>query len=85
MNPDFFVQSLQPVVPGRAQDHGRAARAAVGAEAASSAALTLPGVCSTGSRATPAFGGVMLWDASYDQNSAEGGQTYSAFVRTQLP
>ena len=34
---------------------------------------------------TPAFGGVMLWDASYDQNSLEGGQSYSTFVKTQLP
>jgi chitinase len=44
----------------------------------------LPGLLNRVKR-TPAFGGVMLWDASYDQNSAEGGQTYGAFVKTQLP
>jgi chitinase len=36
-------------------------------------------------KGSPAFGGVMLWDASYDQNSAEGGQTFGAFVKTLLP
>jgi chitinase len=36
-------------------------------------------------KTTPAFGGVMLWDASYDQNSAENGQTFGAFVKTLLP
>jgi chitinase len=28
----------------------------------------------------PAFGGFMLWDASFDQNSAVNGQTYGAFL-----
>jgi chitinase len=36
-------------------------------------------------KGTPAFGGVMLWDASYDQNSVEGGTTYGQFVKSQLP
>ncbi|MBI4509347.1 MAG: hypothetical protein HY698_06900 [Deltaproteobacteria bacterium] len=31
-----------------------------------------------------AFGGVMLWDSSYDQNSSEGGQTYGALVASLL-
>ena len=45
---------------------------------------SLPGLLNRVKR-TPAFGGVMLWDASYDQNSVEGGQSYGAFVKTQLP
>jgi chitinase len=35
-------------------------------------------------RNSPAFGGVMIWDASYDQNSVEGGQTFSAAVKALL-
>jgi chitinase len=44
----------------------------------------LPGLLNQ-MKASPAFGGVMLWDASYDQNSAEGGQTFGAFVKSMLP
>jgi chitinase len=35
-------------------------------------------------KGSPAFAGVMLWDASYDQNSLENGQSYSAFARSLL-
>lgn len=31
-------------------------------------------------RDDPAFGGIMLWDASFDRNSVEAGQTYGAFA-----
>lgn len=31
-----------------------------------------------------AFGGVALWDASFDQNSASGGQTYGQLIRQDL-
>ena len=32
----------------------------------------------------PAFAGIMLWDASNDQNSAEGGTTYGAYAKSLL-
>ena len=35
-------------------------------------------------KADPAFGGVMLWDASNDQNSTESGTTYGAYAKTLL-
>jgi chitinase len=35
-------------------------------------------------KSSPAFGGVMLWDASFDQNSGAAGQTYGAFARGLL-
>jgi chitinase len=36
-------------------------------------------------KGSPAFGGVMLWDASYDQNSVAGGRTYGSFVKGLIP
>jgi chitinase len=36
-------------------------------------------------KADPAFGGIMLWDASNDQNSADGsGTTYGAYAKSLL-
>jgi chitinase len=35
-------------------------------------------------KSSPAYGGVMLWDASFDQNSVTSGQTYGAFVKSQM-
>ena len=35
-------------------------------------------------KADPAFGGLMLWDVSNDQNSAEGGTTYGAYAKSLL-
>jgi chitinase len=32
----------------------------------------------------PAFAGIMLWDVSNDQNSAEGGTTYGAYAKSLL-
>jgi chitinase len=36
-------------------------------------------------KGNPAFGGVMLWDASYDQNNIVGGKSYGSFVKGLLP
>jgi chitinase len=35
-------------------------------------------------KADPAFGGIMLWDVSNDQNSTENGTTYGAFAKSLL-
>jgi chitinase len=35
-------------------------------------------------RSNPAFGGIMLWDASFDQNSVEGGVTYGGYASSLL-
>ena len=35
-------------------------------------------------KSDPAFAGIMLWDASNDQNSAEGGVTYGAYAKSLL-
>jgi chitinase len=36
-------------------------------------------------KADPAFAGVMLWDASSDDNSVEGGMGYGAYIKSLLP
>jgi chitinase len=41
----------------------------------------LPAVM-TSVKSNPAFGGVMLWDASNDQNNVVNGQTFGAYLRT---
>jgi chitinase len=35
-------------------------------------------------KSDPAFAGLMLWDVSNDQNSAEGGTTYGAYAKSLL-
>ena len=35
-------------------------------------------------KADPAFAGIMLWDVSNDQNSAEGGTTYGAYAKSLI-
>jgi chitinase len=82
-NPDLFVQAFNqwsqvgpPVVVGLP--------AGVGAGNTFVDRGQLPGLLGR-VKNNPAFGGVMLWDASFDQNSAAGGQSFSAFVKAQLP
>jgi chitinase len=33
---------------------------------------------------SPAFGGIMLWDVSYDQNNVQGGQKFSAYAKSLI-
>jgi chitinase len=35
-------------------------------------------------KADPKFAGIMLWDASNDQNSTEGATTYGAYAKSLL-
>ncbi len=35
-------------------------------------------------KGNPAFGGIMLWDVSFDQNSVQAGQTYGGYVSKLL-
>ncbi len=35
-------------------------------------------------KSSPSFGGVMLWDVSYDQNSTDAGKTYAAYVSSLM-
>jgi chitinase len=41
----------------------------------------LPGLLNS-VKSNPAFGGLMLWDSSFDMNSAQAGKTYGAFAKT---
>ncbi len=33
---------------------------------------------------SPAFGGIVLWDSSYDQHSSDGTSTYGAYAAALL-
>jgi chitinase len=82
-NPDFFVSSFNSWAGvGPKVMVGLPARADAGGGFVGRG--TLPGVLNR-VKSSPAFGGVMLWDASYDQNSDEGGALFSEFIQTQLP
>jgi chitinase len=82
-NPDVLVSTFnQWTKVGPKILVGLPASASAGAGFVARAAL--PGLLGR-VKGSPGFGGVMLWEASYDQNSAEGGMTYGAFVKRQLP
>jgi hypothetical protein len=83
LNPDFFMRSYASWAGvGPKILVGLPARFDAGGGAVARA--DLPALLNR-VKSSPAFAGVMLWDASYDQNSVEGGTPYSVFVKSQLP